>query len=220
TQALIAANVAVFIAMLATGHPTAGNILYRFGAMPAPLLRSQWWRLITAMFVHIGPVHLLFNMWALMLFGPAIEERYGRLRFLALYLVAGFVGSAVSLAFSHGVGLSAGASGGVFGVLGAWIAFFVRHRSARGARDQLRALFFLVGINLFIGVSIGHIDNYAHLGGLAGGFIAATALEQSGRVRGVGGRLLGLAGYALVVAVGIGLITTSSRFVGLTPRLA
>ena len=219
TQILIAANVGVFVAMLLTGRPTAGDVLYKFGAMPSPLPRSEWWRLLTAMFVHIGPLHLLFNMWALTLFGPSIEERYGRPRYLTLYFAAGFLGSALSLALGPVGSISAGASGAVFGILGAWIAFFVRHRAARGARDQLRALFFLVGINLFIGVSIGHIDNYAHLGGLAGGFIAATALEQSGRVRGVGGRLLGLAGYALVVAIGIALITASSRFVGV-PRLA
>jgi len=213
TQVLIAANVAIFVAMLITGRPTAPDVLLRFGAMPPVLAKDQWWRVFSAMFVHVGALHLLFNMWALMLFGPSIEERYGRIRFLTLYLAAGFLGSAFSLAFTTG-GIRAGASGGVFGILGAWIAFFVRHRQARGARDQLRSLFFLVGINLFIGVaSGGHIDNFAHLGGLAGGFVVATALEQSSRVRGAARALVSLGGYAAVMIAGVWAISGSGKFV-------
>jgi rhomboid protease GluP len=212
TQLLIGANVAVFIAMLTTGRFEASDVLLRFGALPPILPRDQWWRLFTAMFVHVGMFHLLFNMWALAIFGPSIEQRYGRARFLALYLAAGLLGSAASLAFTAG-GVRAGASGGVFGILGAWIGFFVRHRSARGASDQLRSLFFLVAINLFIGVSFrGRIDNFAHLGGLAGGFIVASVLEQSGKLRGSARELLGLAGYAAVVIAAVVLIGSSGRF--------
>ena len=214
TQAIIAANVAIFIAMLTRGSWNDPRVLLDFGALFSPLPRAEWWRLITAMFVHIGPLHLLFNMYALAIFGPAIESRYGRARFLAMYLCAGFLGSAASLLFTSGGGVRAGASGGVFGILGAWIAFFVRHRSARGAREQLRSLFFLVAINLFIGVSVGHIDNFAHLGGLAGGFVTGTALEQSARRRSPGERqLVALAGYALVIAGGVVALMASGRFV-------
>jgi len=220
TQVLIAANVVVFLLMLLTGRPTDGDVLYRFGAMPSPLPKDEWWRLFTAMFVHVGPLHLLFNMWALMLFGPSIEERYGRLRYLALYFTAGFLGSAMSLTFSHIPSLSAGASGAVFGIFGAWIAFFVRHRRARGAREQLRSLFFLVGINLFIGISSGgRIDNFAHLGGLAGGFVIATALEQSARVRGATRALVASAGFVAVVIAGIVAIAASNKLIDLALRL-
>ncbi len=177
TQMLIALNVAIFVAMLLTGNPQSGRVLLRFGAMPSPLPRDQWWRLFTAMFVHVG----LF-----------------------------------SLAFSHSPSLSAGASGAVFGILGAWIAFFVRHRHVSGARGQLQSLFFLVGINLFIGVSSGgHIDNFAHLGGLVGGFTVATALEQSVRLRGGARALVAVGGYAAVMVAGIWLISTSGKFGGL-----
>ncbi len=219
TQALIAANAAVFITMLVVmlTRRTSwedSRLLLDFGALYAPLPRSDWWRLITAMFVHIGPLHLLFNMYALAIFGPAIESRYGRARFLAMYLSAGFLGSAASLLLTKGGGVRAGASGAVFGILGAWIAFFVRHRSARGAREQLRSLFFLVAINLFIGVSVGHIDNFAHLGGLAGGFVTAMALEQSVRRKSPAEQqLIGLAGYALVIAGGVVALIASGRFV-------
>ena len=216
TQALIAINVVVFLVMLVTGR---SNDLLRFGAMSNPLPRDEWWRLITAMFVHINTLHLLFNMWALTLFGPAIETRYGRLRYLLLYLTAGFIGNAVSLHFGPSPSVGAGASGAVFGVLGAWIAFFVRHRNARGARDQLKALFFLVGVNLFIGYAGGgHIDNLAHIGGLIGGFLAATSLEQTGRRQGAGARAADLIGYAVVVALGLVLVLSSARF-GAVPRL-
>ena len=221
TQVLMAANVVIFLLMFLTGRPTAFDVLYRFGAMPSPLPKDEWWRLFTAMFVHIGVLHLLLNMWALMLFGPSIEERYGRLRFLALYVTAGFMGNAMSLLLTHSPSLSAGASGAVFGILGAWIAFFVRHRKARGARQQLQSLFFLVGINLFFGFSGvgGSINNIAHLGGLAGGFIVATALEQSARVRGAGRAIVALAGFAFVVIAGIVGIAASNKLIDLAVRL-
>lgn len=212
TQALIAVNVAVFIAMLTTGSWEDSENLLRWGALSVPLRSSEWWRLITAMFVHIGPLHLLFNMYALFLFGPAVETRYGRLRFLALYLSAGFLGSAFSIAFTSGGGIRAGASGGVFGILGCWIAFYIRHRDSQGARDQLRSLFFLVGINLFFGFRIGGIDNFAHLGGLAGGFIAGIGLERWARARGDTGRLWSLAGFAVVLGIGLWALTASGKF--------
>jgi membrane associated rhomboid family serine protease len=213
TQALIAVNVAVFIAILASGGWEMEDVLLRFGALQVPLQRDEWWRLFTAMFVHIGPLHLAFNMYALFLFGQAVEGRYGRFRFLALYFASGFLGSSLSVALTSGSGIRAGASGGVFGVLGCWIAFYVRHRNSRGARDQLRSLFFLVGINLFLGFSIGGIDNFAHMGGLAGGFVAGTALEQWARSRGDTGRLVALAGFALVIGAGIVALVASGNIV-------
>lgn len=210
TQVLIAINVAIFIAMLTQGR-ISDVVLRRFGALPPVLAPSQWWRLFTAMFVHLSLIHILFNMWALTIFGPPVEERYGRARFLGLYLTAGLLGNAASLMFTAG-GFRAGASGGVFGILGAWIGFFVRHHRARGAKEQLRSLFILVAINLFIGYWGGAIDNNAHLGGLAGGFIVATALEQSGRLKGPARELVGLLGFVVVVVAAIVLISSSGRF--------
>jgi membrane associated rhomboid family serine protease len=216
TQLLIAANVAVFLAILAASprlQPSPETLL-RFGALPAPLPRDQWWRLLSAMFVHVGFLHLAFNMLALSMFGPPVEARYGRLRFLALYLASGLLGGAFSLALTSG-GIRAGASGGVFGILGAWIAFFVRHRALRGAREQLRSLAFLVGINLLLGATLGGIDNMAHLGGLLGGFVVATALEQSIRLRERALRgLVGLAGYAAVVVGAVWALSAGGRFGG------
>ncbi|MGH2726389.1 MAG: rhomboid family intramembrane serine protease, partial [Actinomycetota bacterium] len=209
---LIAANVAWFVKLLVSGGWNEPGVLFDNGALSVPLQSGEWWRLFTAMFVHIGPVHLLFNMYALFLFGPAVEGRYGRFRFFALYFASGFLGSAFSVAFTNG-GIRAGASGGVFGVLGCWIAFYLRHRNVRGSRDQLRSLFFLVGINLFLGLSIGGVDNFAHLGGLVGGFVTGTALEQWARSRGDAGRLVALGGFALVIGVGVVALLSSGHLV-------
>jgi membrane associated rhomboid family serine protease len=209
TQTLLALNVAAFVGMVFAIKQLVPDGLHPYGAMPPVFPKSEWWRLFTAMFVHFGPIHLLFNMWALTIFGPAIEGRYGKVRFLVLYLAAGLLGHGFSLAFGPTAALRAGASGAVFGILGAWIAFFLRHREARGAQDQLRSLLFIVGINLFIGYTVKGIDNWAHIGGLIGGFICGMGLEQGARFRGPAGRALGTLAYAAVVLAAILLVSGS-----------
>lgn len=184
TMTLIGINVGLFVVMslLAASDPqrSYGRVLAEFGALPPVLPRDQWWRLIASMFLHVGLLHLAFNMFALFLFGQAVEGRYGKLRFIALYLTSGLLGSAASLVFTSG-GLRAGASGAVFGVLGAWVAFYFIHRGSPGARQQLQSLFILVGLNIFIGVSSPNIDNAAHVGGLIGGFLLGLGLELGRR---------------------------------------
>lgn len=205
TSLIIGANVIVFALMLATGAPTSGRTLYRFGALPGRLPASQWWRLITAMFVHIGFAHIAFNMFALFLFGGAIEHRYGKVRYLLLYLFSGVLGSATSLAFTHG-GLSAGASGAIFGVVGAWLALVVWNRARM--RGQLRGWLVLVGFNIYIGVVQPGIDVRAHIGGVIGGFVIGSALEAAAKVRGRARLALQAAGY-LVVAIAAYVLTAA-----------
>jgi membrane associated rhomboid family serine protease len=210
TKVLLAANIAVFLILLAGG--LSGQVLVRMGALVVGCLpgegcglpRSEWWRMFTAMFVHINLLHIAFNMWALYSFGPLIEDRYGKGHFLALYLTSGFLGSAASIALNSDQGIRAGASGAIFGILGAWIALFFRHRHLAGARAQLQSLLFLVGINLFLGFSLqGRIDNFAHLGGLAGGLVIGAALEASVRLRTQARGAVALAGYAAVLVVAV-----------------
>jgi rhomboid protease GluP len=207
TSLIIAANVIVFALMLTTGAPTSGRTLYRFGALPGVLPASQWWRLITAMFVHIGIAHLAFNMFALVIFGGAIENRYGKLRFLGLYLGSGVLGSASSLAFSHAA-LSSGASGAIFGVLGAWVALAVAHRTAPAMRGQLQSLLFLIGINVLFGITTRGIDLVAHFGGLFGGLIIAGALEAAVRVKRPLRIVVASSGYLIVSIITIALTVT------------
>ena len=197
TTLLIAANVIVYLLMVATGTPTSRETLLRFGARPGPLPASQWWRLFTSMFVHFGIGHLFANVFALFVFGRSVEERYGKARFACLYVASGMLGSAWSVAFSH-ASLSAGASGAIFGIFGAWTAVIVVHRNAPAMRGQLRSILFLVGFNIYFSIVTPNIGLWAHLGGLAGGFVIALALELAGRLRGGARTALSVGGYVIV----------------------
>lgn len=184
--ALIAINVAVF----AVGFllPNVGDWLFLNGASRAHevLVQGQYYRLFTAMFLHAGPIHIFFNMYALYLFGSILEPLFGHRRFAIIYLLGGLTGSALSvilgdphppLAQAVFAGASVGASGAVFAIFGAEMVFIYRHRDLLGAqgRMQLRNLLLMLGMNLLIGVASAapgaavRVDNWAHLGGLAGG---------------------------------------------------
>jgi rhomboid protease GluP len=135
------------------------------------ILRGDYWRLLTPIFLHIGIVHLAFNSYALNLFGREVESLFGSWRFAVIYFLAGIGGSILSFAFSPAI--SAGASGAIFGVIGAMAAFLIRNRTTLGAqgRQHLQSLLFMIGINLFLGVTLPGIDNYGHIGGLVVGFV-------------------------------------------------
>jgi membrane associated rhomboid family serine protease len=207
TTLIIVANVIVFVLMVLTGSPTSRRTLERFGALTNPLPASQWWRLVTSMFVHIGFAHIAFNVLALFIFGGTVEHRYGKGRYLMLYLGAGVLGSATSLAYSN-ASLSAGASGAIFGVIGAGLAMVLWNRDRPGMRAQLRSWIFLIAINIFIGAETPGIDLRAHIGGLLGGFVIASALEAAAKRRG-GTRWTLQAGGYLAVAIASYLLTSA-----------
>ena len=143
---------------------------YRLGANygPAIFLGHQWWRLITAMFLHGGLIHIGFNMMTLMQFGPAVEEMYGSPRFLFLYTFTGAVGFFFSALRGH---FSLGASGALLGIIGAVLAVTTKRGGAymRDLRSRLiTSLVFLFALGIFGGIGI---DNWAHGGGLAAGFV-------------------------------------------------
>lgn len=202
TTAIIAINVVLFVVELALGG--AGAALIRLGAMvPILVATGEYWRLITAMFLHVGVLHLLLNSYGLYLFGSLIEGVFGSARFLAIYLVTGFFASAASFAFGEPNRIAAGASGAIFGLLGAWLAYNWRRRELSMAQANVRGALILIAINLFLGFQIAGIDNLAHIGGLVAGVVAGLAAEGVGS-RGVrttsrvaGLMLLLLAGVAL-----------------------
>jgi membrane associated rhomboid family serine protease len=134
----------------------------------AEILSGEVWRLVTPIFLHLGIPHIFVNMYSLYAIGPAVERFFGTPRFMITYLQAGIAGIIVSLALSPYP--SAGASGAIFGMLGALAAFLYRHRGLFGrfGRLQLRQIILVAFLNLGLGLMPG-IDNWGHLGGLIAG---------------------------------------------------
>ncbi|RME22406.1 MAG: rhomboid family intramembrane serine protease [Deltaproteobacteria bacterium] len=158
--------------------PRPDALLIRAGAMYAPRIdHGEVWRLVSCIFLHGDGVHILFNGVALAGLGRLNEAIYGRRRLLFLFVAAGLAGSTLSYLGGHR--LSIGASGAVFGLMGAPIVFGWRHRDELppGLGDRLRrALMPWVVLNLFIGVVVPFIDNLAHVGGLLGGCLLALLI--------------------------------------------
>jgi rhomboid protease GluP len=184
TPALIGVNLAVFIAMVATGAhiiSPSNDSLLRWGAnLALKTTGGQWWRLVTCVFVHIGIIHVTMNMLVLWSIGRLVEHLVGSRGFLVAYLFAGICGSLGSIAW-HPMLVSAGASGAVFGIYGVLIGFLARNRASIPA-DVLKALQkttvpFLV-YNLVFGLSVQGIDMAAHIGGLVAGGVFGLILSQ------------------------------------------
>jgi len=208
TKAMIAINVLVFLVNLAQGsslNQTSGS-LFEKGALfisspfyPGGLADGEWWRLITAAFLHANLIHLGLNMLVLWIVGAPVEEAIGRGRFLALYLVSGIAGSAGALLLDPNA-VTVGASGAIFGVLGAALVL-ERQRSYVLGGQALG----LIVVNLVLTFALSqsqHISIGGHLGGLAGGALCMLALSRFGRTHAIYGRP-GLAGALGLVAVAL-----------------
>jgi membrane associated rhomboid family serine protease len=199
TKGLVAINVLVYFAELAQGasvNPQSGSIFTK-GALYGPLVaHGDWWRLITAAFLHGGPLHLAFNMLGLWWIGEPLEQALGRGRFLLLYLVSGLAGSAGALV-ANPTGITVGASGAIFGILGAALVLERQGNYVFGGQ----ALGLIV-VNLVLTFAIPNISVGGHIGGLIGGIAAMLALSRFGRGHAIYGRV-GVTGVVGVVAVGI-----------------
>ena len=193
TMAIIGLCAVLFVAV--TWLSAFGG-LSRWGMQPASIaLNGQWYRLVTAMFLHASLLHLAFNMYVLFLLGPPLERVLGHGRFLTLFLVSGLGGSAASYAFSPLTTLSVGASGAIFGLMAAWIV--VARRLHRDATQVL----VLLALNVALGLVLPSVDWRAHLGGAITGAALAFVLT-SGRGP-AGRRALPQQVLALLVIVGI-----------------
>jgi len=178
TKALIAANVAVYLITVAQGSGinTPGGSLFAKWFLAGPLVANgDWWRLITAAFLHANILHIAFNMLALWWFGTPVEAFLGRARFLLLYLVSGLAGSAGALIASPNA-VTVGASGAIFGVLGAALVLERQRLNVLGGS----ALTIIV-INIVFTLTVPGISIGGHLGGLAGGAAATLVLSRFGR---------------------------------------
>lgn len=137
---------------------------------------GEVWRLFTATLLHDGILHLFFNLYALFALGPMLESYLGPARFTAIYVLGGLFGSLLSYAFSPSI--SVGASGAIFGIIGATTVYFFRYRNNFGARGRsiLQNMAVVIVINLAFGLSANNIDNWGHIGGLLGGAVVAAGL--------------------------------------------
>jgi len=199
TLGLIALNVAMFvvtaISAAADGHSPLDNsaspVFEALSQWPYGVnLFGEWWRVFTAAFLHIGPVHLALNMLALLVFGSELERQLGRWRYLALYLLSALGGAAAIQLFGDPRVPVAGASGAIFGLLGALGVLMI------AGRQDLRGLLTLLAINLFISFLPG-ISLLGHLGGLVVGALTAGLLLLTRRRPPL--QIAGLAALAVVL---------------------
>lgn len=188
--ALIAANVGIFLLMaMEPLGPTPGAHaaqLVAWGSNASQrTLSGEWWRLATSMFLHGGILHIAFNMFVLLQVGGLVERLFGSARFALLYLMAGVSGSLASVSWAFlqdRVVNSVGASGAIFGVIGALLAFIRQPDSGVPGtivRDLRGSLSGFLLFNIIAGLIYPYTDNAAHLGGLAGGYVAGWLLARS-----------------------------------------
>jgi rhomboid protease GluP len=171
TYVFIALQVVMFVLLELSGGSTNTSTLIRFGAKFNPYIyEGEWWRFFVPIFLHIGFLHLAMNTMALYFLGTAVERIFGNVRFLFIYLFAGVTGFIASFIFSSNV--SAGASGAIFGCFGALLYFCLIYPKLF-FRTMGPSVIMVLVFNLIFGFSISSIDNAGHLGGLAGGFLAA-----------------------------------------------
>lgn len=182
TLSLIAVNVAMFVvtavAAAVEGFSPLSNyfstIFARLDQLPIAVVSGEWWRPLTAAFLHIGPVHLALNMLAVLVFGSELERQLGRWRFLALYLLSALGGAAAIQLLGDPFRPVAGASTAIYGLLGALgVLMLVR-------RQDMRGLLTLLAINVFISFLPG-VSLLGHLGGLVAGAAAAGVLVVTRR---------------------------------------
>ena len=208
TRVLVIANVAIYLLELAMGGTISGtgNKIYEHGALvvnaiysdgtPAGLAHGEWYRLITAAFLHYGPIHLAMNMLALWWLGQPVEAALGRWRYLLLYLVAGLAGSAGALLFSPN-SITVGASGAIFGILGALLVLEYQVTGSLAGQAMT-----LIVINVAFSFAVANISIGGHLGGLAAGILGTIAFVGFRSYYPVVGRPA-LVRAGIVVALGV-----------------
>ncbi len=202
TYSLIFICILVFILMYVLGNGSTDNYtLLVFGANVDTLTKNgDYYRLFTSMFLHIGILHLLCNMYSLYIIGKEVENVFGKVKYLIIYLLSGIAGSILSLAFNHNT-ICAGASGAIFGLLGALLYFGYYYRTYLGV-TLTRSIIPVIVLNLIIGFTSSGIDNAAHIGGLVGGILIAMAVgvpDKSNNNNKINGIVLSLIYFGFII---------------------
>jgi rhomboid protease GluP len=185
TVVLVAVNLLVFFAMLASGAGlwhSSNSVQLAWGANFGPATQDgEWWRLGTAMFLHFGAIHLTLNIWALWDGGQLVERMYGHARFAGIYFFSGLTGNLLSLVAHKGLAISGGASGAIFGMYGALLVFLWRERRNLHPHD-FRWFFWgaagFASASLVLGLLITGIDNAAHIGGFLTGILGGVIFAR------------------------------------------
>jgi membrane associated rhomboid family serine protease len=203
SQILIALNVGVWILILVTGG-SQSRLLFHLALLPEGIgpfpgvADGAYWQLLTSMFLQVQILHIGFNMLALWFLGPSLEVALGRLRFLAVYLLSGLTGSAFVYWFSGVHVPTLGASGAIFGLMGALLVLALK------VRADVSQLLVWIGINFVITVvGRGFISWQGHLGGFIGGALLAALIAWSPRKHRAVWQIAGLSAYAVVLVVAI-----------------
>jgi rhomboid protease GluP len=175
TISLISINIIIYIisAIMSDNFwDISSSVLLILGGKYGPLINDgEWWRILTCNFLHGGLIHIGMNMYSLYAIGPQIEEIFGKIKYVIIYTVAGISSSLLSYYLAPNT-LSIGASGAIFGLLGALLSFAIKEKD-RINKGAITNIVVIVAINLYIGTTIPNIDNYAHLGGFLGGIISS-----------------------------------------------
>lgn len=205
TRILVAVNVIVFLITVAQGsglNTPGGKLFYDWALYGPAVHNGDWWRLITAAFLHAGLIHIAFNMLALWWLGAPVEMVLGRARFIGLYFVSGLAGSAGALVANPNA-ITVGASGAIFGLLGAGL---ILEWQATGslAGNYLT----LILINLAISFAVPGISIGGHVGGLIGGIACTLAFSRFGRGHAAYGRI-GAVGIASLLAIAVASVLIS-----------
>lgn len=216
---LLALNILVWAAMVVVGvdpmNPSAQVLLRWGGNLGVLTVQGEWWRLLTAMFLHAGLIHLAFNGYFLWVIGRVTEQVFGAAAFVLIYLGSGLIASMISLLWQPVV-VSVGASGALFGVFGAFLGFTLRRREVLPpafVKQVYRNALMLIGLNVVIGLSVENIDLAAHVGGLVGGlgigWLLSTLAEATPRAgqdrKAIRRRSIALTALAVVVVLAIGI---------------
>lgn len=193
TDILIFICVLVFICMYIFGNGSYDNgTLIKFGAnIDTYTKMGDYYRLITCMFLHIGVLHLICNMYSLYIIGNVVENFFGKWKYLIIYFISGISGSILSMAFSHNT-ILAGASGAIFGLLGALLYFGYYYRAYLGSAGK-STIIQVIFINLLIGFMVPGISNAAHIGGLVGGVLSSMMVgvyDKSSKMDRINGLIL------------------------------
>jgi rhomboid protease GluP len=189
TYSIIGVTAFIFILQLATQILAQVDIPVVFFIKSNELIRAgQIWRLLTPALIHdthFPFLHILFNMYALLVFGTGLERYFGQGRFLLLYVLGAFAGNVASFLFTSGNSL--GASTAIFGLLGAEAVFLIQNRKlfAGQFRGAIGNIIFIAAINLFIIGSLPGIDNWGHIGGLLGGLIFTSFAGPLWEIEGI-----------------------------------